>query len=261
MKTILVTGSKGCLGSLIPEIEGYRIIRTDRETLDITDFGAVEELISVEKPEIIIHLAALLGSACNDTDLAMQVNVCATLNLLKVGQKYGLERFIFTSTCAVYDQMEIRPTTELDNIGAKNMYGISKYMAEQVLLRNATCKLTIFRIFNLYGDGFKNSLINKLKSGEELTIVNPDSYYRDYIHVSDVIHFIIRALDVKTQGVVFNLGSGEVRTTNQLIEEMIDTGCNPRYKRIDDGECTVSWSDNTKLKKVFGEVPEKGLKL
>ena len=61
MKKALVTGAKGMLGQdLCPILEagGYQVVRTDIAEMDITKFEAVDNIISVEKPNVVIHCAA-----------------------------------------------------------------------------------------------------------------------------------------------------------------------------------------------------------
>lgn len=256
MKKLLITGANGCLGRLIPNIKGYEVIRTDRDTLDITDFKQVDRFMEENQPRVVIHLASLLGSACDDKELAMRVNVEATEHLFSEAQKYLLDRFIFTSSCAVYNQQELKPTSELENLGAESMYGITKFEAEQRLFGNP--EVTIFRIFNMYGEGFENSLVNRFKGSEKLTLCNPNTYYRDYIWASDVVKYIIKAIQIDKGG-VYNLGSGVVRSTADLLRTFEEMGIEPNYEVRGDGEVTISWADISKLKRVFGGFPQKDL--
>ncbi len=253
MKKVLITGAYGNLGKSIPDIRGFEIIRTGRERLDITDYEAVERFCSLHKPEIIIHLASLVGNACNDEELAMKVNVEASVKLFKVAQKYGLEKFIFTSTSAVYNQKELKPTKEDENIDPQNFYGKSKLLAEEELMKINKCNLIIFRIFNLYGEGFDNSLVNKLlKEEKNLTLYK--NFYRDYIHVSDVVKFIQKAL-VKDLTGIFNLGSGISRNVEDLLGEIgLDYELEDRFG-------TFTWADIMKLQRAFDSTPSQDLKL
>lgn len=256
MKKLLITGASGALGRLIPNIKGYEVIRTDRDTLDITDFDKVSEFISKHQPRVIIHLASLLGQACEDKKLAKKVNVEATEHLFREAQKYLLDRFIFTSSCAVYCQEDLKPTKENENLGAESMYGITKFEAEQRLFGNP--EVTIFRIFNLYGEGFENSLVNRFRRSDDLTLFNPDTYWRDYIWAGDVVKYIIKAIKSDKSG-VFNLGSGVVRNTNDLLRTFSEMGVEPKYRITGDGEVSISWADISKLKRAFGDSPRKEL--
>ena len=256
MKNLLITGANGSLGRLIPNIKGYNVIRTDKDSLDITDFGRVDEFIGKYQPRVIIHLASLLGQACEDKELAHRVNVEATEHLFKEAQKYLLDRFIFTSSCAVYCQEDLKPTKENENLGAESMYGITKFEAEQKLFGNP--EVIVFRIFNLYGEGFENSLVNRFRRSDDLTLFNPDTYWRDYVWAGDVIKYIIKAVKSDANG-VFNLGSGVVRNTTDLLRTFGEMGIEPKYCVTGDGEVSISWADISKLKRVFGFSPRKEL--
>ena len=255
--TILITGSNGILGRSIPDIKGHEIIRTDKDTLDITDFYAVNDFIRECRPDVIIHLASIVGSDCEkDKDYTYKVNVRATDHLIKIAKENGLRRFIFTSTCAVYNQKDMFPTMEFENEDPRSYYGLTKYLAEQKVLKECD-EAIIFRIFNIYGGKFNHSLVNKLASGKEIILFNPDTYFRDYIHYTDVVKFIIKAIDVDydSQEVV-NLGSGVVRSTTELLKIFKKEGIEPNCKLRKDGDVSISWADITKLNDIFNDKPE-----
>ncbi len=245
-KTILITGAKGSLGRSIPNIKGYRVIRVSKKDLDITDFVAVEKFCAKHRPSVIIHLASVVDGY-SDKGWMYNVNVTSTVNLLKVAQFYGLEKFIFTSSSAVYSQSELMPTKEDENVCPRNFYGETKLIAENELIKHSECDLVIFRIFNLYGSGFENSVVNRImRKDKGLCLYN--RFYRDYIHVSEVIKFLLMAVEMDVSG-VFNLGSGVSRDIDSLL---LDMGCRFDLK---DGSDSFSWADINKLYMVFGEKP------
>jgi nucleoside-diphosphate-sugar epimerase len=255
---ILVTGGSGILGSYLPRNEGLKF--TDRDTLDITDYSAVKQYIEANKPTHIVHLASMLPD-CKERGLMKKVNVQATSNLVKIARDNGLKRFIFTSSCAVYKQEKLYPTREWENVCPQNSYGETKLMAESEILKNFDDAI-IFRIFNIYGGNFKHSLVNKLLGQERMVLFDPNNYYRDYIHYSDVVEFIIKALSVpRPQKRIINLGSGIVRSTREILRFLEDKGIEPNYEVKEDGKLSVSWANICRLRKSFNYEPRKEIVL
>lgn len=253
MKT-LITGAGGVLGSYLKG----DYLRADKRNLDITDYEKVEEYLSKHKPECIIHLASMLPN-CMDEDWMYEVNVNATENLIKTAKKNGLKRFIFTSSCAVYHQEENKPTREDENIAPKSLYGATKLMAEDII-RKEFDNAVIFRIFNIYGGKFRHSLINKLQSDEMIQLYSPSKYLRDYIYYADVVKYIEMAINLEIERTeVFNLGSGRVRSTQEILSLMEQMNIEPNCQISDKGEDSVSWANIEKLTNYFGFTPRKGI--
>ena len=80
---ILVTGAKGMLGQdLCPilEDENFEVLETDIDNLDITNLQNVEEILSLNKPDYVIHCAAYtnVDKAEDDTDTAFKINAQGT---------------------------------------------------------------------------------------------------------------------------------------------------------------------------------------
>ena len=259
MSGILITGANGAIGSQIQEIKHYQIHRTTIEQVDLTDKLQVKDLIARTNPEVIIHLAALLGDTCEaDPELAERVNVEASVNLMKMAQSHGLKRFIFTSSSAVYDQRAYKPTTESENIDPKSVYGQTKLKAEQELTKQNHGILIMLRLFNVYGKGFSKSLINRLLTNEHIKIVNPDHYMRDYIHYTDVIEVIKRAVDQELEvgEYTVNVGSGVIRNTSSIIHYLQTSGICPNYEVEHKAGASVSWANIIRLNKLFNYKPK-----
>lgn len=253
---ILITGAKGRLGRYLSFGGEHKVIRTDRDILDITDYAKVRGVIQKEKPEVIIHLASLLGNPCEENKgLARAVNVTATSDLLNLGLENGLKKFIFPSSCAVYHQEELYPTKEFENINPQSFYGETKLLAEEAI--KGFEGTIIFRIFNIYGGCFETSLINKLLGKDKVLLFNPKEYYRDYIYYRDVVNLIEEAIQCPIlPKKVFNVGSGITRTTEEILEYLEEKGVSPLYETREDKEQSISWADTTKLFKFFKKTPQ-----
>jgi nucleoside-diphosphate-sugar epimerase len=119
------------------------------------------------------------------------------------------------------------------------------------------CPIVIFRAFNIYGEGFSDSLINRLIS-RKVTLRSPNDYWRDYINVQDVVRFIRYSVadDFKDGVHIFNLGTGTAYSSMAIVEYLQGLGFQLNYKVKEDGIFTVSWADTEKLLKKFYTVPD-----
>lgn len=236
----LITGSTGRIGSHL-EIQGAR---PTKHELDLTDNKAIEKYIKKLKPERIIHLAGLTHG--DDIAKLKQVNTEATKVMYETAKEYGLKKFVFASTCSIYDQKEVLPNRETENINPKSLYAKTKYDAEQFLGDDCL----VFRIFNVYGKGFSDSLINKLLTGRPIEIYNPDNYYRDYVHSTDVVRILEEGLTNEVYG-TFNLCSGVPRNTRALIEYFEDLNIQMSYTIKERKGFSISVGSVEKLEKYF----------
>lgn len=98
---------------------------------DIQNSGNTKKVIAEAAPDAILHLAALLQTACeHDPDLAVRINVEGTLNVLNAAKEAGVQRVVFGSSIAVYGQTSqiMRETGWLYN--ATGIYGVTKLLGE-----------------------------------------------------------------------------------------------------------------------------------
>jgi len=271
---ILISGATGKIGqSLVESLEiEHELILLSKESVpakgnffqvDLKDHARLSELIKDEKPEAIIHLAGLLAPDCEkNPQLAYEINVEATEILAKIAEENGVKVFIFASSSAVYNQTDLSPTNEFHNLEPQSIYGKTKLQAEQQLQSLATghgTKIISLRLFNIYGTAFTDSLICKLlesRPDKPAKIYGPDNFYRDYIHISDVVKAFEEMLGVGgTNYEVYNIGSGKVLSNRELVEEIEKAGAKI-YFDIRPNHETVSWADISRVTKATNWHPD-----
>jgi len=159
MQKILVTGANGMLGQdLCPILEqnGYQVVRTDVDTLDITDLEQVERIIKQYAPDLVIHCAAYtnVDKAESDPDTAFLINAQGTENIAKICADQDIV-LIAISTDYVFAGTATKPY--LPN-AARNPVGIyAKSKAEgEVAIEKYCQKYYILRTSWLYGHKGKN---------------------------------------------------------------------------------------------------------
>tara|TARA_B100000085_G_scaffold237023_1_gene225872 strand:- start:24 stop:911 length:888 start_codon:yes stop_codon:yes gene_type:complete len=165
---------------------------------------------------------------------SMANNILSTMNVLECSRIHNVDRFVFSSTSAVYGNRLFHPKYETNQVQCLNTYSISKYSGEQLCEMYYYLyglKTIMFRYFNVYGEGQHKtgqyapvmSIFKKQKDDQEpLTIVEPGYQTRDFVHVSDVVYANILATqrDLEEYGQVFNIGTGE-GTEIQTIADLI----------------------------------------
>lgn len=246
----LITGASGLIGRHLT-MQGYR---PSHQELDLTDYRTIEKCIKKYKPEKILHLAGLKKD-CRDYKEARKVNVEGTKILYETAKEYGLKKFVYTSTAGVYCQKSLSPTKETQNIDPRTVYARTKLEAEKILSKDDL----VFRIFNIYGEGFAGSLVNKLVSGRHVVLNDVDNYYRDYVHVSDVVGILEEGMQNEAKGIM-NLCTGSARSTRSLVEYLEGVGVSMDYTIYEQGKFDISVGSTKKLQRYF-KVPNYLIKL
>ncbi len=174
---ILVTGANGMLGQdLCPilEDEGYTVIETDVNSLDITDFEIVKKILNSEKPDYVVHCAAYtnVDKAEEDLKTARLINSQGTENIAKVCSERDIT-LVYISTDYVFDGTKIEPYTPQDKPCPINNYGLTKFEGEKAVQKYCK-KYYIARTSWLYGHHGKNFVetMLSLKDKPELKVVD-----------------------------------------------------------------------------------------
>lgn len=266
---VLVTGASGNLGRRVVDKlrHDHSVHAVDKTTVEqglevtthqldiVEDIDALGRLIDDIRPSAIIHLAAIVGGICEQNpEEARRLNTDVTVQLAHLARAYKVGHFVFASSAAVYNQTELSPTTENENIDPRGIYGMSKYKAEQgigaIALKSSYTQFTTLRIFNAYGHGFQKSLVERLRTSHRqnaVGLVAWNNFYRDYIHADDIASGIESAAQYRPdvpEHTVINIASGQTRSNAALVREMIDLGVEPSYVRTNDDDAPdYSWAD------------------
>ena len=265
--TILVTGGAGYIGShsvFALQQAGYEVIILDNlvyghrdlvETVlktklivgNTSNSALLKQIFTEHQIDAVMHFAAYayVGESVTKPAKYYQNNVVGTLTLLEAMIEAGINKFVFSSTCATYGIPQKVPITEDQPQNPINPYGASKLMVEKILQdfdRAYDFRSVSLRYFNAAGadpEGMLGEdhnpethliplvLQTALGHRESISIFGTDydtpdgSCVRDYIHVTDLAQAHILALkylleDGKTN--VFNLGNSNGFSVRQVIE-------------------------------------------
>lgn len=251
---ICVTGGAGFIGSHVV----HELLKTGREVVVIDDLSVGQrdkvppgaEFIEgdILDPDVaaaaarcdsVIHLAARVAIRSSFEFIVEDTttNVVGTASLLRAigaAEAASVKQFLFASSMAVY--AEGAPDRAIDEnhaIAPLSPYGVSKYAAEmlvqQVCARNGI-DAGILRLFNTYGQGQALSpyvgvvtiFADAINQGRAPTIFGDGDQCRDFVHVEDVAQAFVKALDVRNNGRVYNIGSGQGRSVNEVFAAIAD---------------------------------------
>lgn len=182
MKTVLVTGSEGMLGSEVVRHlrrrENVRVLRGTQESIDITDLAAVKRFFEKERPSHVIHCAAFtqVDTAEKDPLQAFTVNAEGTKNLAFFAALHHAE-IIYISTDYVFDGSKGSPYSENDTPNPINVYGASKLKGENAV-RTLCERHKIVRtswlngLGGVYNRNFIETMLRISETRNQLSVVN-----------------------------------------------------------------------------------------
>lgn len=167
---VLVTGVKGQLGyDVVKELtkRNHEAVGVDIEEMDITDFSAVEKVLTAVKPDAVIHCAAwtAVDAAEDNVDKVMKINVDGTANIAKVCKAIGA-KMVYISTDYVFDGTGEAPwDPDCKDYAPQNIYGMSKLGGEKAVAEILS-KYFIVRIAWVFGKNGNNFIKTMLRLSE-----------------------------------------------------------------------------------------------
>jgi len=255
---IFVTGGAGYVGSICVEellqrghevivfdnlSEGHRIAIDPRATFihgDLNDSKSVSLAINTSRPDAVMHFAAnaLVAESMQNPYKYFHNNVCGGLNLLNAMIENGVNRLVFSSTCATFGTPDRVPIDEDTAQNPINPYGESKLMFERILRwfdQIHALTFVALRYFNVAGASEKYGEHHRTETHlipQVLQVAlgrlphveiygtdfpTPDgTCIRDYIHVQDLASAHILALSADRSG-FYNLGTGGGTSVREVI--------------------------------------------
>lgn len=231
--------------------------------IDINNPSTASQALSRTKPQILVHLAHLsLNKFGGDAKSYISQNLNFAKHVVESAIQQECKTLIFASSAAVYGDKHQGFLQESSNLNPMSPYAELKCEIEEYLKlvsSSSSLKATSARIFNVYGSGLNDSLINKLAAlhqsnqQHKLEINGPDNYFRDYIHVADVGHAISQLLLATTElPQQINIGTG-IPTSNQDLLTSLDQN-QLRKIRIRESEFSSSVANNSALTRLISEV-------
>lgn len=261
---VLVTGGAGYIGSHACKAlaaAGHRPISFDNLQQghrwavqwgplvegDLLDDAALSRALAEHPVEAVMHFAAAthVGESMSDPGKYFRNNVTGTLKLLDAMAKAGVDKFVFSSTCATYGEPARIPIVESEPQNPVNPYGESKLFVERALPwyeKAHGLRSVCLRYFNAAGSD-PDGVIGECHDPETHLIPlvieaalglrpavkifgsdydTPDgTAVRDYIHVTDLADAHVKALEGLASGqqsACLNLGTGTGHSVRQVVD-------------------------------------------
>jgi UDP-glucose 4-epimerase len=302
---ILIVGGAGYIGSHVNKLlheNGEKTLVLDNLSYghkdfvkwgefvkgDLSDIDLLTNIFEKYNIDAVMHFAAFtyVGESVEDPQKYYVNNLKNTLNLLGVMKNFKVNKFIFSSTCAVYGEPQKLPLSEDHPLNPVNPYGNSKLMVEKILedySKAYDLNYVSLRYFNAAGadpeaeigelhnpETHLIPLILDAASGkrESVSIYGTDystpdgTCIRDYIHVLDLAqaHYkSLKYLNNKNNSQVFNLGNGNGFSVKEVIKTCQKVTGN-EIKVIEDepraGDPPILVGSSIKAREILGWDPQ-----
>lgn len=296
MKTILVTGAAGFIGSRVSEMlleRDYNVIGVDNLNdyydvrvklwrldnlkkhrnfkfyqVDIENFDALRVIFQLHRPEAVINEAARAGVrySLENPFIYLSTNAEGTLNLLELCRKYDVPKFVLASTSSLYAGQEMPFKEGLPVNTPISPYAASKKSAEAIAYSYHYLyglDVTVLRYFTVYGPAGRPDMsifrfIKWIMEGTPLEVFGDGSQSRDFTYIDDIARGTVKAL--KPLGYeVINLGNNhpdKLFQAIQLIEQYTGHKAQFVYRDFHKADMKATWADISKAKTLLNWQPQ-----
>ena len=294
---ILLTGAAGFIGSTLAERllrEGRRVVGVDsfdpfypevqkRENLaaalsseaftlvraDIRDAAAMRRIFAEERPDALVHLAALAGVRPSLERPAeyTDVNVGGTAVLLEAAVRHGAPRVLFASSSSVYGEREDGPFRESDPVERPvSPYAATKRAGELIAhaFHHATgLSVTCARIFTAYGPRQRPDLAirkfaDRMLAGKSIPVFGDGTALRDFTYVDDLVEGLVRAVDTDLGYALLNFAGGRTISVLEVIEALeseLGVPAQIDWQSEQTGDVRRTWGDIQAARAALGYDP------
>ena len=278
MKKYLITGgcgfigqhlikkllNKKCIIDVIDLTKKRNIIRSKYINYfkgDISNKNVFKKL--KRKYDVAFHLAAQTSGRLSEIYTKKDIfsNIVGSLNFCEWAKSKKPKRVVFTSSMSVYGKIANK-AKENENCKPVSIYGLSKLYSEKLFerLKKYKIKVTVFRLFNIYGPGqdlknlyqgmFSIYLAQALKKSK-IEVTGSLNRYRDFVYISDTIDALL--INPKKKGNwLMNLGLGKKYKVKDVINIILGELDNKKIKILEKKSFSEdtwgSFANNSKLR-------------
>ncbi len=299
MKRILVTGTAGFIGfhlakrlldegnivigidvmndyydPLIKERRNKVLLEYDNYNFykeDFSDFDKLKQIGEIEKPELIIHLAAQAGVrySLNNPWAYEKSNYLGTMNVFELAKLLNVKRVLFASSSSVYGNNTKVPFSENDRCDNQiSVYAASK-KANEVLAYSyhhlygiETAGLRFFTVYGTYSrpDMAMFKFVKNILLDKPIDVYNNGEMGRDFTYVDDIVSGILGIANKKELGYeLYNLGGDNPVTLMkfiEIIEEKLGKKAIKNMMSMQPGDVKETFADVSKARTDVGYEPK-----
>jgi nucleoside-diphosphate-sugar epimerase len=293
MARVLVTGGAGFIGSALV----HRLVELDEQVQVVDNFstgfrrnlddvldridlleGDLAEMsvaeAAVRDVDFVLHQAAIpsVQRSVDDPVSSNRANVTATLNLLVAARNVNVKRFVYASSSSAYGDTEVLPKVETMPENPISPYALTKLTGERycVLFHRIYGLPTVcLRYFNVFGprqnphspySAVISRFIDMALNDRRPTVYGSGEQSRDFTYVDNVVDANLLACKVEAvEGMVFNIGTGERHTLNELLRSLstvVGHKLEAVYMERRAGDVQHSQADIRKARRFLGYEPK-----
>jgi UDP-glucose 4-epimerase len=240
MRTVVVTGGSGFLGSLlVSRLAGQdlRVINIDLQPspqthpnlesyqADIRDGDAMARIFSSARIDTVFHCAAMLAHGSVDSRTLWTSNVDGTRQVAETARRTGVERLIYTSSNCLWGESFGRPVREDDAPHPVEAYGLSKWEGEKALKEfEGDLQIVTLRCPTIIDEGrlgLLTILFDFIAENRKVWVVGSGANRYQFIYAQDLIGAMLRVWDYRRSG-TFGIGSDDVRPMRDIYQYVIE---------------------------------------
>ncbi|MGA9059305.1 MAG: SDR family oxidoreductase [Terriglobia bacterium] len=280
MAAFLVTGGAGFIGSsLVRRLLGVghsvRVLdnlstgfksnleeclnRIELMEGDVSEFTVCKS--AVAGVDYILHEAAIpsVQRSVDDPIRSNNANVTGTLNMLVAARDAKVKRFVFASSSSVYGDTETLPKVETMPENPLSPYALTKHAGEEycvLFYRTYGLPTVALRYFNVFGprqdphspySAVISRFVEAALTGRRPVVNGDGEQSRDFTYVENVVDANLLACEANgVEGMVFNIGTGERRSLNDLLRSLsslVGRNLEPEYANARLGDVRHSQAD------------------
>lgn len=219
-----IAGSEGFIGKYLKNrLESLKLSYVCFEG-DLLKENDLANFFQKNPVETLIFLVGIMGN--HPFKDHFKINALTVQKALEHGQKAGLKKIIFSSSGAVYGSPMPEASKESDELHPNTFYGLSKMYAEECIQYYKEVygiEYVILRFPNVYGEGNAKgviySFLSDIKNKGVITIAGDGTQSRDFLHVTDAIQSMEKALKLIGSD-IFNISNPVKVSINDLVEKL-----------------------------------------
>jgi nucleoside-diphosphate-sugar epimerase len=240
MEHVFVTGGSGFFGETLKArllADGRRCVNVDLQPDamrhpalvsvqgDICDRELIERLFAEYRFTAVFHCAALLAHDVHDRARLWSCNVDGTASIARLAAWHEVPKVVFISSNCLWAAPFSRPVTEDDEPQPREIYGESKWRAEQALVEHAGAeRVVILRTPTILAAGrlgLLSILFDFILEGRRVWVVGRGDNRYQFVYAPDLADACLRALAPGVSG-IFNVGSHNVPTLRETYQYVVD---------------------------------------